>query len=224
MRTKGYVHCTRTLSVLMDRDSVTQSINFTLASSGKGSTPSVKPGSVQCQMISDANIKPASILAATVSRWYWKATIDNVADGVLTITINSPQSQSGARTGVSHFSTMNLFPAQILTDHRACAIRLPTISYRKGKKNNVMVFPDSDYDTAALTENGGNLVFTHSAFRAEKLRYSINFGKNRTDWTDWEDTMTILKSSAFKNKEFLWKGNHAVVNCEFKILPASRIW
>ena len=41
-----------------------------------------------------------------------------------------------------------------------------------------MVFPDSDYDTAALTESGDNLVFTHSAFGAEKLRYSVNFGKN----------------------------------------------
>ena len=97
-------------SDLMDCNSVTQSINFTLASSGKGSTPSVKSGSVQCQTISDGNVKPASILGATVSRWYWKATIDNVADGILTITINSPQSQNGARTGVSHTSITG-FPA-----------------------------------------------------------------------------------------------------------------
>jgi len=114
-------------SDLMDCDSVTQSINFTLASSGKGSTPLVKSGSVQCQTISDANIQPASILGATVSRWYWKATIDNIADGILTITINSPQNQNGVRTGVSHFSITE-FPAPILTNHRACTIRLPTTS------------------------------------------------------------------------------------------------
>ena len=86
-----------------------------------------------------------------------------------------------------------------------------------------MVFPDSDYDTAALTESGDNLVFSHNAFGAEKLRYSVNFGKNWTDWIDWEDSTTIPKS-AFKNKKFFWKGNHVVVNCEFNILPASRIW
>jgi len=90
-------------SDLMDCDSVTQSINFTLVWSGKGSTPSVKSGSVQCQTISDANIQPASILGAMVSRWYWKVTIDNVADGILTITINSPQNQNGVRTGASRF-------------------------------------------------------------------------------------------------------------------------
>ena len=87
----------------MDCDSTIQSISFTLISSGKGLTPSVKLGSVQCQTISDANIQPASILGAMVSRWYWKATIDNVADGILTIMINSPQNRNGVRTGASRF-------------------------------------------------------------------------------------------------------------------------
>jgi len=77
-----------------------------------------------------------------------------------------------------------------------------------------MVLPDSDYDTTALTGSDDSLVFIHNAFRAEKLRYSVNFEKN---WTDWEDTTTIPKS-AFKNKKFFWKGNHVVVNCEFMIL------
>ena len=113
-------------SDLMDCDSVTQSLNFTLASSGKGSTPSVNSGSVQCQTISDANITPASVLGATVSTWYWKGTIDNVADGILTITINNPQSQNGVGTGVGHLSMMS-FLASILTHHRVCVIRLPTI-------------------------------------------------------------------------------------------------
>jgi len=86
-----------------------------------------------------------------------------------------------------------------------------------------MIFPDSDYDTTALVESGDNLVFTHNAFGAEKLRYSVNFGKSWTDWTDWEDTTTIPKS-VFKGKKSFWKGNHVIVNCEFEILSASGIW
>ena len=86
---------------------------------------------------------------------------------------------------------------------------------RKGKKNNVIVFPESDYDTTALAESGDNLVFTHNALGAEKIRYSVNFGKNWTDWTDWEDTTTIPKST-FKNKKFFWKGNHVVMGCGFQ--------
>jgi alpha-1,3-glucan synthase len=88
-------------SDLMDCNSVTQSMNFTLASSGKGSTPSVNSNSVQCQTISDGSAKPAIVIGATVSRWYWKGTIDGVADGILTITISNPQSQNGVGTGVS---------------------------------------------------------------------------------------------------------------------------
>jgi len=114
-------------SDLMDCQSVTQSIGFTLASSGKGSTPSVKSGSAQCLVIPDADIQPASVLGATVSRWYWKATIDNVADGILTITVGNPRSQNGVGTGVGHLSVTN-FLASILTDLCVCAIRLPIIS------------------------------------------------------------------------------------------------
>jgi len=113
-------------SDLMDCNSVSESMNFTLASSGKGSTPSVNSGSVECQTISDGDIKPASVLGATVSRWYWKGTIDDVADGVLTITINSPASQSGVRTGVSHFFIAR-FTISVLTNFRVCAIRRLTI-------------------------------------------------------------------------------------------------
>ena len=92
-------------SDLMNCNSVTQSMNFTLASSGKSSTtPSVNSNSVQCQTISAENVTPASVLGVTVSQWYWKGTIDNVADGILTITINNPQSQNGVGTGVSLFA------------------------------------------------------------------------------------------------------------------------
>ena len=97
-------------SDLMDCNSVTQSMNFTLASSGKGSTPSVNSNSVQCQTIPDGNVTPSLLLGVTVSRWYWKGTIDNVADGILTITINSPQSQNGVSTGVSVFHLRGLRP------------------------------------------------------------------------------------------------------------------
>ncbi len=94
-------------SDLMDCNSVTQSITLNLTSSGKGSTPSVNSGSVQCQTVT--NPDPAVVLGATVSAWYWKATIDNVADGILTITIKEPKSQSGVGTGVSHLQTA-VFP------------------------------------------------------------------------------------------------------------------
>lgn len=85
---------------LMDCDSITQSMNFTIASSRKASSsPLVNLGLVQCQMISDGNLQPIRVIGATISRWYWNGTIDKVADGILMITINNPQSQGGVEQG-----------------------------------------------------------------------------------------------------------------------------
>jgi alpha-1,3-glucan synthase len=91
-------------SDLMDCNSVTQSMNFTLASSGKGSTPSVNVDSIQCQTIPDDEVTPTDVLGAALSRWFWSGTIENVADGILTITIDNPQNQNGLGTGVSYIS------------------------------------------------------------------------------------------------------------------------
>ena len=99
----------------MDCDSVTKAITFNLTSSGKASSsPSVKSGSVECLTIPDSSIKPAIVLGATVSQWYWKATIENFADGILTITIKDPQGQGGVGTGVSRLAAAAR-PASILT-------------------------------------------------------------------------------------------------------------
>jgi hypothetical protein len=41
-----------------------------------------------------------------------------------------------------------------------------------------MNFPESDYASSSLTGRGDNLVFNHSAFDVDILRYSWNFGKD----------------------------------------------
>ena len=86
-----------------------------------------------------------------------------------------------------------------------------------------MVFPDSDYDTSALTQSGDNLVFSHKALGAEMLRYSLDFGKNWSSWRAWEDNTTIPLSE-FKNKEYFWKGNHVLMNCELTLLSGYQVY
>jgi len=101
-------------SDLMNCNSVSQSMNSTLVSSGKG---------------------------ATVSRWYRKGTIEDVADGVLTITTNSPTSQSGVPTGVSHLFIAR-FTVSILTNFRACMIRRSTtFSFRRARATTLWSSP-----------------------------------------------------------------------------------
>ena len=73
-----------------------------------------------------------------------------------------------------------------------------------------MIFLNSDYDVAALADGRDYLVFTRDTLGAEKLRYSVHFGQN---WTEWRDCEDILKS-VFRDKKFFWKWNHVIMNCK----------
>jgi len=78
-----------------------------------------------------------------------------------------------------------------------------------------MVFPANDYDNSgSFTNNNGQYQFTHKAYGADKLRYSWNFGKNWTDWTNWEDTTTI-DEKLFDSPETFWAGDHITVQCKY---------
>ena len=89
-------------SDLMDCDSVAESMSFNMSSSGHGGTPTIASGSVQCLKMDPNTVPPAELPG--VSAWYWKATLNNVQDGILAITINDPENQADASTGVSGFS------------------------------------------------------------------------------------------------------------------------
>ncbi|KII88464.1 glycosyltransferase family 5 protein [Plicaturopsis crispa FD-325 SS-3] len=170
----------------MSCTSVTNSLSFNMSSSGKGGSPSVNANSVKCQAVS--NPDPARISGGDTSAWSWSGTIDNVADGVLTITLKNPTSNDGtASTG----STDNLM-------------------VRKGSAQNVMVFPEADYDNDAFGYSNGQYTFTHKAFGADMFRYSWNFGQNWTTWKNWEDVTTI-DSNVFDDSALFWTGQHIMV-------------
>ena len=75
-----------------------------------------------------------------------------------------------------------------------------------------MIFPNSDYASGSLTEEGDNLLFNHTAFGADMFRYSWNFGQNWTKWQNWEDVTTIPKS-LFQNEDYFWEGQHLMFQC-----------
>ncbi|PBK78186.1 modular protein with glycoside hydrolase family 13 and glycosyltransferase family 5 domains [Armillaria solidipes] len=170
-------------NAVLDCGEVTNAISLNMSSSGKGSTPSIT--NVNCQSISNA---PASIIqGGSTSAWEWTATLTNFPDGVLEITVDNAKDSNGNSTNV--------------VDH---------LLLRKGSSQNVMVFPENDYDDDVFTKSDGKYTFTHKAYGAEKFRYSWNFGQNWTDWTNWEDTTTI-DNDVFSDSELFWDGDHIVV-------------
>jgi alpha-1,3-glucan synthase len=197
-------------STAMDCTSVTSSISFNMSSSGKGSNPSVQKASVSCGTVT--NPDPSRIPGGEVSQWAWSATLNNVPDGILTITLNNPQTADGTNsTGVSCFFPHVISP--VLTINICQTI--DNLMLRKGSAANVMVFPDADYDDgSSFSSSNGNYTFTHKAFGADMFRYSWNFGMNWTTWKNWEDT-TIMAGNVFDTSEKFWKGQHIMVQCEW---------
>ncbi|KAJ7777588.1 modular protein with glycoside hydrolase family 13 and glycosyltransferase family 5 domains [Mycena maculata] len=167
----------------MTCDSVTNALSFNLSSSGQGSDISV--GSISCTNVTQPGV--ANISGGDVSVWAWSATLSNFADGILTITLDNPESSGGVKTGA-----------------------IDTLLIRKGQSSNVMVFPTNDYNSSLFTYADGQYTYTHSAYGAELFRFSANFGQNWMNWTAWEDTTTI-DASVFQNSSNFWEGDHIMV-------------
>ncbi|KAF9052983.1 modular protein with glycoside hydrolase family 13 and glycosyltransferase family 5 domains [Panaeolus papilionaceus] len=164
---------------------VTNATTFTMASSGKGGSPKIN-GTPVCGNVT--NPDPARIPGMFTSVWRWSATISDVPDGVLTMTVTNAPSAGTGNTGT--------------TDH---------FLLRKGASDNVIVFPQNDLDKSDSFTRGsdGKYSFTHKAYGADKLRVSWNFGRNWTDWKDWED-VTTLDADMFDSSDNFWEGKHII--------------
>jgi len=196
------VDITLEFNTAMVCDGVTNAIKLNMASSGKGGTPTI--GNVRC----DATKGQAGRLpGAPVSAWYWSATLSNFPDGVLEIVVTNAPSSGGGSTNVSDRS-----PLEVLT--LICLQATDHFFLRKGTPDNVMIFPDNDYDTSGgFTFSNGQYQYTHKAYGADMFRYSGNFGRSWSDWKKWEDT-TIMEKGVFDNSSNFWPGQHLQVQCE----------
>jgi len=85
---------------------------------------------------------------------------------------------------------------------------------RKGQANNIMVFPDSDYDNAAFGYSNGQYTFTHHAYGADMYRYSGNYGQSWSNWSSWENVTTI-PADVLTNIDNWWQGQHIMMQCEY---------
>ncbi|KAF7338273.1 Modular protein with glycoside hydrolase family 13 and glycosyltransferase family 5 domains [Mycena venus] len=135
--------------------------------------------------------RPPRISGGDTSAYKWTTTLSNFADGILAITLNNPANSKGVKTGT-----------------------VDKVLVRKGETNNVMVFPENEYDTdSSFGFSNGQYTFAHKAYGADMFRYSWNFGRNWTQWANWEDT-TIISKDVFQNSDNFWDGDHIMVQCQ----------
>lgn len=138
-----------------------------------------------CQTI--ANPQAQLFVGAAPSQWKWTGQIQGAAEGMYHLKIKPVAAQKGNKTTE-------------IADH---------LLFRIGAEDNTFVFPDHDYDNSIFEVNGDSYTLKHKAWGADKFRYSADFGKTWTPWTDMEET-TALNATAFKNH--WWKGDHLMVH------------
>ncbi|PVF98937.1 putative cell wall alpha-1,3-glucan synthase [Serendipita vermifera] len=172
----------------MSCDGVTAALSLAASSSGSDLRPRIQDGSVVCHNVHAGN---STYLPGDVSSaWRWSATLSDVPDGIIELILTNAPSVDG--TDSTH-----------AIDH---------LLIRKGTRQNVMVFPESDYDTGeALKIQGDKYVFNHQAKGADLFRYSWNFGRNYTSWVPYEDATTIPKPVFDQCEECFWEGQHIIV-------------
>ena len=72
-------------NTVMDCNYITQNLKLTASSSGTGGTPTIRTSSVVCGALTN---QPLSYLSGdTNSQWSWTATLDNVPDGILQLSL-----------------------------------------------------------------------------------------------------------------------------------------
>ncbi|KAG1859045.1 glycoside hydrolase family 13/glycosyltransferase family 5 protein [Suillus tomentosus] len=173
-------------NVAMSCDSVTQSLSFNMSSSGIGGQPTLNLTSVVCDAVTNPTI--SSVVGTPYSQWSWSGTLTDVSDGILEIIVNNPTSFDGT------LSTGSI-------DH---------LLLREGEANNVMVFPESDYDNTDFSYTDGQYTFMHRAYGADMFRYSGDFTLSWSNWTNWENVTTI-PADVLSNSDTFWTGQHLIV-------------
>lgn len=134
------------------------------------------------------------------SAWYFEATLTNVPDGVVEIVIASVAAQDTTRGSTD------------VTDR---------LLIRKGTADNILVFPDADYDSSIFTTTDTGYLVNHTAIGADLIRYSWNYGANFTSWYAWEPT-TSIDRGVFPT-DVAWKGQHIILEYWSEIASAAPV-
>lgn len=147
--------------------------------------------SVNCSL---ADADPPRYVGEIPSTWTFRAKLDNVYNGVHTVTIRNASTEYG-----------NLF-----TD------TVDRFMFRIGQSDNPMVFTKSANYTRTLLHRDSDtqqLYISPRAAGADKIRYSRNWGTSFSNWLDYTGENITLGAQPWSGtKEQEWSGEHVVVH------------
>jgi alpha-1,3-glucan synthase len=187
-------------SSFMSCDSVTASIMINSTTEDLR-IAQVKNGSVQC---STMNSSVTPYVAGLPSAWSWKATLENVSNGIHAISVrNATTSDGRATNSVDRFM------------------------FRTGQEDNPMVFPQTANYTRALIHTNGSskdLYISQKAAGADKWRYSLNWGSSWSDWQDYHGGNNTLHEQPWSGTKLQkWDDTHIMAQYWSKLSGSSSV-
>lgn len=197
---KGLVEVSFSFSQEMDCDDVTKSMSFSSIIEGGAGSIKVDNSTINCVALTDDEKPP--YVGAIGSKWRWTGTLDNVADGVHSVTITNASTQTGASTG----STDKFL-------------------IRVGALDNPIAYPMmANYSTSLLTQSGSDLFVNHRAAGASSWRYSTNWGSSWSDWTPYTGGKQKIAKLPWSGTPLQsWSGEHVAVQYWSSALGSSNI-
>jgi alpha-1,3-glucan synthase len=155
--------------------------------------PKIDLSSIVCGNISEAD---SPVQGAYVpSRWRWKSTLTDVADGIHVVTLN----MSSAAVAGDQNSTGSV-------DH---------LMFRVGREDNPLVFKQSSHSAAYTYSHDPatkDLRVNHTASGADKWRYSTNWGSSWSAWVQYEGGLTAVTELPWSGaRRQQWSGDHIIL-------------
>lgn len=186
----------------MNCDSVTSSV-YINSTTEDLRIAQINNSSIKCSVISTQQV--ADFIGSIPTNWTWKATLDNVSNGVHQITVRNASTEAGnsSTNSVDHFM------------------------FRIGQADNPIVFPKSANYTRALLHqypDNGTFYVTHKAAGADKWRYSLNWGSSWSGWMSYAGGNNTLDNQTWSGtKAQQWDDQHLMVQYWGKLAGSSSV-
>lgn len=173
----------------MDCDKISNTLTINSTTEDKRIATLVK-GSVQCQTVD--NVDPPQFVGGVGTHWTWKADLDNVSNGIHSVTVNNVT----AKDGKTFTGSVDRF------------------LFRIGQADNPMIFPKTANYTRALLHkrDDGTLWVSHKAAGADRYRYSLNWASSWSDWLPYNggnDTLAPQPWSGTDDQR--WEDEHVIM-------------
>ncbi|KAJ5580345.1 uncharacterized protein N7459_006330 [Penicillium hispanicum] len=180
----------------MDCQSLTDAITLN-STTEKDIVASLDRSSVNCTKI-QARKTDNNFIGEIPTVWTWSANLTNVYHGVHQLTVGN-FSVSGMHTNS--------------TDR---------FLLRVGSTSNPLISPMFNYSTSLVHHDDGKFYAQHNAAGADKFRYTTDFGRSWSNWTNYTGGRTLVNFPAWTGTDKQkWQGTHVRVQYFSRLTGSS---